>query len=120
MTAIAEPGAVTLSCSDPASLADFYAAATGWQKVFSSESAAYLAGSNGMRMGFVRIEGFEPPSWPEARNRVHLDFSVADLEKAEAELLALGADKPEEQPGEGKWTVLLDPAGYPFCITSMA
>ncbi|CAM5229617.1 VOC family protein [Streptomyces hirsutus] len=102
MTAIAEPGAVTLSCSDPESLAEFYARTTGWQKIFSSESAAYLAGRNGMRMGFVRIEGFEPPSWPEAGNRVHLDFSVPDLEKAEGGgLLALGAGRTEGSPTDG-------------------
>ncbi|CAM5319660.1 VOC family protein [Streptomyces hirsutus] len=95
MTAIAEPGAVTLSRSDPESLAEFYARTTGWQKIFSSESAAYLAGRNGMRMGFVRIEGFEPPSWPEAGNRVHLDFSVPDLEKAEAG--AAGAGRQQAQ-----------------------
>lgn len=117
MTAIAEPGAITFNCPDPESLADFYAQATGWQKLFSSETAAYLGGQNGMRMGFVKSEDFAAPSWPQADSRVHVDFSVADLDKAEAELLALGATKPAEQPGAGKWTVLLDPAGYPFCIS---
>ncbi|MEU5397686.1 VOC family protein [Streptomyces sp. NPDC005963] len=119
MAAIAEPGAVTLNCPDPESLAEFYARATGWQKIFSSESAAYLAGQNGMRLGFVKSDGFEAPTWPNATSRVHIDFSVADLDKAEAELVALGASKPEVQPGAGKWTVLLDPSGYPFCITTM-
>ncbi|MFE3599915.1 VOC family protein [Streptomyces sp. NPDC059096] len=120
MAAITQPGAITLSCPDPESLADFYARATDWQKIFTSESAAYLAGENGMRMGFVKIDGFKAPTWPDAAHRVHIDFSVTDLNKAEAELLELGATKPEDQPGEGKWTVLLDPVGYPFCITAMA
>ncbi|MFD3551835.1 VOC family protein [Streptomyces goshikiensis] len=120
MAAIAQPGAITVSCPDPESLAEFYARATGWQKIFSSDTAAYLAGQNGMRLGFVKIDGYAPPAWPEAAHRLHIDFSVEDLDKAEAELVNLGAVKPEYQPGEGKWTVLLDPAGYPFCITTMA
>ncbi|GAA3117975.1 hypothetical protein GCM10020254_76140 [Streptomyces goshikiensis] len=67
-----------------------------------------------------RSTGTRPSAWPEAAHRLHIDFSVEDLDKAEAELVDPGAVKPEYQPGEGKWTVLLDPAGYPFCITTMA
>jgi hypothetical protein len=34
-------------------------------------------------------------------------------------LLELGAAKPDFQPGEDRWRVLLDPAGHPFCITTL-
>jgi hypothetical protein len=33
-----------------------------------------------------------------------------------AELLALGATRPEFQPGNGDWVVLADPAGHVFCL----
>ncbi|TXJ72992.1 VOC family protein, partial [Streptomyces lavendulae] len=45
---------------------------------------------------------------------------VDDLAAAERRLLELGATKPEFQPGKERWTVLLDPAGHPFCITTLA
>jgi hypothetical protein len=41
---------------------------------------------------------------------------VTDLDEAERQLLALGATKPEYQPGGEKWRVLTDPAGHQFCI----
>ncbi len=41
-----------------------------------------------------------------------------DVQAAEKRLLALGATKPAHQPGGDHWTVLLDPSGQPFCISS--
>jgi hypothetical protein len=40
---------------------------------------------------------------------------VRDLDEAEPEVLALGATKPEHQPGTS-FRVFLDPAGHPFCL----
>lgn len=31
--------------------------------------------------------------------------------------VALGATVTREQPGDGRWQVLLDPAGHPFCVS---
>ena len=56
-----------------------------------------------------------PPDWPDPAKHAHLDLQVEDLERAEKELRALGADKPDFQPGDG-WVVLRDPAGHPFCV----
>jgi len=44
---------------------------------------------------------------------------VRDLEVAEADALALGATKASHQPSPDSWRVLIDPAGHPFCITTM-
>ena len=43
---------------------------------------------------------------------------VDDLDAMEELALELGAVKPDHQPGDGRWRVLLDPAGHPFCLTS--
>ena len=40
---------------------------------------------------------------------------VPDLDEAEAEVLEIGATKPEHQPGT-TFRVFLDPAGHPFCL----
>jgi len=42
---------------------------------------------------------------------------VHDLNHAEAQLVELGATKPDAQPGGERWHVLTDPAGQPFCLT---
>jgi hypothetical protein len=57
---------------------------------------------------------------PHHRNSVTTaEFGqVTDLNVATKELLALGAAKPEFQPGEGQWTVLTDPEGHLFCIAA--
>nr|WP_238449382.1 VOC family protein [Micromonospora sp. 4G55] len=63
-------------------------------------------------------DGYQPPRWPDetAAKRYHLDLYVDDLTVAEKEFVAAGATKPEFQPGDGRWVVLLDPVGQPFCI----
>lgn len=117
MTATATLGAITLDCADPQALAEFYREATGWELVHSSDDYAYLAGDGPIRLGFQRIAGHPRPSWPDDGKQFHLDFGVASIPEAEAALLALGASKPEFQPGGDMAVVLTDPAGHPFCIT---
>lgn len=46
---------------------------------------------------------------------MHLDVIVDDLDAAEAAVTALGATKPEYQPGTS-FRVFLDPADQPFCL----
>jgi hypothetical protein len=41
---------------------------------------------------------------------------VADLPKAVKKVVALGATRPDFQPGGDDWVVLIDPAGHPFCL----
>ena len=45
-------------------------------------------------------------------------FRADDLDATEELALELGATKPDHQPGDGRWRILLDPAGHPFCLTS--
>lgn len=47
-----------------------------------------------------------------------MDITSDDVEAAQKRLLELGATKPAHQPGGDHWTVLLDPSGQPFCISS--
>ncbi|MFB7259000.1 VOC family protein [Streptomyces nojiriensis] len=112
--------AITLDCADPQALADFYARATGFEPHPRSDTEfAGLTREDGLFLGFQRVEGYRPPRWPDgsAPQQSHLDFAVDDLDEAEAELLEMGAGKPDHQPGGARWRVLTDPAGHPFCLT---
>ncbi|MER6530505.1 VOC family protein [Streptomyces sp. NPDC001508] len=121
MSPIGQLAAVTLDAPDPKALAAFYCDVTGWQTLFASEDFAYIGTPDGSsRIGFQRVESLKKPSWPGDDKQMHLDFSVSDLGEAVERLTALGATKPEHQPGGEKWVVLIDPAGHPFCVTTMA
>jgi Glyoxalase-like domain len=50
---------------------------------------------------------------------VHLDLAATpDLDTATANAVRLGATLVQPQC-DPRWNVLLDPAGHPFCITTL-
>jgi predicted enzyme related to lactoylglutathione lyase len=108
---------VNLDGPDPRAQAAFYGALLDWTIVHSEDEYAMISGV-GAPIGFGRVDGYVPPPWPdpEARKRYHLDLGVDDLAAATERAVQLGATVPDEQPGEGRWTVLLDPVGHPFCL----
>jgi hypothetical protein len=112
---------VSIDCADPGPVADFWAALLGWEEGYRDESYAMLTGP-ASNLGFGRVEGYEPPAWPDAHGtkQFHLDVATADIAATEARCVGLGAVVPDEQPGEDRWRVLLDPAGHPFCLTLAA
>ena len=108
---------VNLDSSDPAAHAAFYHRVLGWEVTHSQPEYAMISGG-GAAIGFGLVEGYRPPSWPDSGGgkRYHLDVYVDDLALAEKEFVAAGATKPAFQPGDGRWVVLIDPIGQPFCI----
>ncbi|GAB2977027.1 VOC family protein [Saccharothrix stipae] len=107
---------ILLDSADPAKLAEFYAAATGWPSTYADDDFVYLGDGGAVQLGFQRVAGYQGPSWPDDRKHAHLDFAVDDVGTTVATLLDLGAGKPDFQPGGEKWTVLTDPEGHPFCV----
>jgi predicted enzyme related to lactoylglutathione lyase len=118
MPAHADLSAVIIDCADPAALAEFYRKVTGWKLTYSDETFAYLGDGGPIQLGFQRVDGYRAPGWPDAAKHAHLDLKVADPQRAAKELLALGATRPDFQPGEGSWVVLADPEGHVFCLTT--
>ncbi|WP_341717034.1 VOC family protein [Micromonospora sp. FIMYZ51] len=113
--------AIMVDCPDPRALVEFYRQATGFEIApdFTDDFVG-LSGPNGLYIGFQRVDGYQPPDWPDQRRpqQLHLDYSVDDVDEAEAMVLALGATKAGFQPGGDRWRVYLDPAGHPFCLVS--
>lgn len=119
--------ACTLDCPDPYALAKFYAALLDWEVVYHDDEyacAAPKATAQGGYPGltFQRNDDFVSPVWPEKagaqQQMAHLDFAVNDVEKAVEHAKSCGAVAAGEQFSEG-WTVMLDPAGHPFCLCGM-
>ncbi len=112
---------VSLDSTDAGRDAAFWSAALGWEIIASGEGYAMLAGPE-QALGFGTVPDYEPPKWPNPNGtkQFHFDLAVDDLQSAEQQLVALGATRPEDQPGADRWTVLLDPSGHPFCLTLAA
>lgn len=111
---------VNLDGPDPRVQAAFYGALLDWTVVHSEPEYAMISGE-GAPIGFGRVDGYVPPPWPGesgagAQKRYHLDLGVDDLAAATERAVELGATVPDDQPGEGRWRVLLDPVGHPFCL----
>ncbi|WP_369224407.1 VOC family protein [Streptomyces sp. R39] len=114
--------AVTFDCPDPAELARFYGEVLGLPVAYSSDDFVLLGQEGSAGLGFNRLTDYRRPTWPDPaqEKQAHIELGVDDLEAARAHLLALGAVEPPAQPQPDRWRVLLDPAGHPFCITTLA
>jgi catechol 2,3-dioxygenase-like lactoylglutathione lyase family enzyme len=116
-------GATSIDCSDPAELADFYGALLGMRRLVESPDGSVVAITDGAQtLAMMRVEDHVPPTWPgpPQRQQMHLDVSVTDLDAAVAQAVALGARVAEHQAGPSHWRVLIDPAGHPFCLTTVS
>jgi Glyoxalase-like domain len=112
--------AIAVDCADPVALSEFYTAVLDLEIGFSSADLVVLTGA-GVFLTFERVDNHKPPTWPEDEvpKQLHLDLAVADLDAEEARIVACGAVKAETQPNPDQWRVLIDPAGHPFCITTL-
>ena len=110
--------AVSLDCADPGELARFYLALLGGETLWSSPRSTGIRVPGGGVLVLQWVEGYQPPEWPGSP-LVHLDLTGgSDLDGAVAQAVAAGAREAAFQPGP-RFRVLLDPAGHPFCITTM-
>ncbi|MFH9613349.1 VOC family protein [Streptomyces pratensis] len=121
---IADLQCVVLDCPDPARLAGFYAALLGGQadrpdkRWALGEDWATVHAPSGMVFCFQRVAEYRPPRWPDPARpqQFHLDFGVPDLERAQEQVLALGATVLDGGADARSWRVFADPAGHPFCL----
>lgn len=119
-------GAVTVDCKDPKALSDFYIRLLHWEKTYEDDSyVAIDSPSCKVRIGFQRNIYHVPPVWPETpdaqQQQVHLDFKVRDKKHMAAMVehgIICGATKAEQQYSD-LWTVMIDPAGHPFCFDTL-
>jgi hypothetical protein len=113
-------GAISLDCPDPTSLANFYATLLGTEVAFQTENfAAIHAGETWLSM--QKVEDHKFSTWPNSMvpQQIHLDFAVVDLDESESAAITAGATRASAQPSPDRWRVMIDPAGHPFCLTTL-
>lgn len=135
---------VTIDCADPRGLAKFWTEAVGYEVMHDmggeyvvlgppSGAGAGSGGSGGsgvgsggaglgsggasgvgLRLGLQRV-----PEPRVGKNRVHVDWVADDREAEVARLVALGASVIAAHSVPGlSWTVLADPVGNEFCVST--
>ena len=115
-------------CDNPEELAVFYASLLGGTAA-SDPYGGYSVSIPGfpVDLGFQYDEHYKRPVWlgsaQDQQPMVHIDIKVQDRLKAVEYALSLGAILPPEQfcqpDWDVQWTMLLDPAGHPFCLFDM-
>jgi Glyoxalase-like domain len=120
MVAIARLAAISVDGPDPVSLSRFYCQLLDLEVMFESADFVALKGA-GVLLTMQRVDDHRAPDWPDGdmSKQMHLELAVTDLDDAEAKALAVGAVKADIQPAPDRWRVLFDPAGHPFCITTL-
>jgi catechol 2,3-dioxygenase-like lactoylglutathione lyase family enzyme len=110
---------ITIDCDDAAAMASFYAHALGGTISHQDATGAQVGLADGQLLLFRYVAEYQPPTWPsrELPIQLHLEFYVDDVRLAELELQRLGAATAKFQDETDRdLTVMLDPAGHPFCI----
>jgi predicted enzyme related to lactoylglutathione lyase len=121
---IADLQCVVLDCPEPVELAAFYQSILGGtvnqpdRRWALSDVWATLHTASGVVLAFQRATDHRPPLWPDPSRpqQFHLDFAVADLDRAEEQVLARGAAVLDAGTGGRSWRIYADPAGHPFCL----
>ncbi|WP_405946851.1 VOC family protein [Streptomyces prunicolor] len=122
---IADLQCVVLDCSDPVELAEFYRAVLGGtvnqqdRRWALGDGWATLHTPSGLVFAFQRSADYRPPQWPDPARpqQFHMDFGVADLDRAQEQVLAMGATVLDDDGSERRsWRIHADPAGHPFCL----
>ncbi|GAA3226610.1 VOC family protein [Nonomuraea helvata] len=106
---------VTIDCTAPARLADFWSQALGYKARRDLPNGAHLIAEDEQTMPWL---AFTPVAETKAtKNRLHLDLRPDDQEAEVARLVALGATRAEVgQSVDASWVVLADPEGNEFCV----
>lgn len=107
---------ITLDCNDLEAEAAFWAAALGYEKratVPGSYVSLVPPRGAGLTLTLQRV-----PEPKLAKNRMHLDVLVPDVETELDRLLSLGAHRVSERMEQygTTWYVLADPEGNEFCL----
>lgn len=111
---------IAFDCTNANELADFYVKLTGWEKEISGEEFAAIRTPQGILLVFQTVENYVPPVWPwrggEQQQMAHIDFKIDNLQEAEEHAITCGAQKAEIQYYDTS-SVMIDPAGHPFCLS---
>ena len=114
---------IVIDCPDPSALAPFYEALLGAARVDDSPDWVTLAvGVDSPHVALQRTDRYVAPVWATGSppQQMHLDLLVENLNRAQEQVLALGASLLEGSDKPIGYRVYADPVGHPFCLERAA
>ena len=107
---------LVLDCSDPDALAKFWAPALGYEIVGGAGAYVMLLPKEpgGPQLLLQRV-----PEAKSAKNRMHLDIHVVDIDAEATRLEDLGATRVSSSAFEEhgtRWHLMADPEGNELCV----
>ncbi|WP_394253569.1 VOC family protein [Arthrobacter pityocampae] len=109
---------ISLDCADHRALGAFYARLLNSAVLWQTQTATGVQAGD-YKLVAQEVPDYVQPMWP-GTSIVHLDLTCepADLPRFQELALQHGAALVLDQP-DLRWTVMLDPAGHPFCLTPL-
>jgi predicted enzyme related to lactoylglutathione lyase len=106
---------VTIDCEDPRTLAAWWVEAVGGTITQDFEGWFVVVRAATVDLGFQKVD-----TERQGKNRVHVDFAADDRDAEVRRLVGMGATKVDEHtlPNGFSWTVLRDPMGNEFCVST--
>ena len=107
---------IAFDAADVDRLADFWAAALGYERFGSFAQYRSLVDPSGRGPKLIVQQ---VPEVKAAKNRMHLDIHVADVEGEVLRLIELGAHRIDQaaiQEAGTSWVRMADPDGNEFCL----
>jgi predicted enzyme related to lactoylglutathione lyase len=109
---------LVLDCAEPKRLAKFWREALDYRDYYSDANLAVLVPKEGIASPLL-LQGV--PESKAAKNRMHLDIVVDDIEAEIHRLQALGAHRIDEgvqSLGGTRWVRMSDPEENEFCVST--
>jgi predicted enzyme related to lactoylglutathione lyase len=110
---------IVVDCHDPERLATFWSALLGIDiRGEVREGTLWFAALMPVCPGGPIIGFQQVPEGKVAKNRVHLDMRVTELDQAARRAIELGGHQLAEHDERGRqWREMADPEGNEFCLT---
>jgi predicted enzyme related to lactoylglutathione lyase len=107
-----------LDSRDPHKLARFYAEMLGASIAHEEDTWVTIVDDGGRKLSFQTSPEHQPPRFPDpaGSQQLHVDIRVEDVDKAEREVLELGATRVRDAIEDNTFRVFRDPAGHTFCL----
>jgi predicted enzyme related to lactoylglutathione lyase len=106
---------ITIDCSDPEGLAQFWADALDFKITFRADDGGEVAverdDESGPALLFIRV-----PDAKAVKNRIHFDLNPDDQAAEVERLKGLGATSVDIGQRNVNWVVMADPEGNEFCV----